>query len=159
MFTTKRVSEIMLRPKALVALVSLILITSCSSQFAASMRKVTYAPDFKYTEQSVLRSDMHKLAQQMSFLELALAKPSGETSPEVEQQREQVLAALGNMGAIANRLKTGSAGANHPFMEDYMQDLVSKIDKARTAASFKQPRYFFAGKVSGSCTGCHKVNR
>ena len=134
-------------------------LVGCSSQFAASMRKVTYAPDFKYTEQSVLRSDMDKLAQQLSLLELALIKPYGETPEEVEIQREEVLSALKNMSAIAARLKSGNAGANHPFMETYMQDFIARIDKARTAASLQEPRYFFAGKVSGSCTSCHKVNR
>ena len=134
-------------------------LVGCSSQFAASVRKVTYAPDFKYTEQSVLRSDMDKLALQMSLLELALIKPFGETPEELEVQREEVLLALKNMGAIASKLKSGNAGANHPFMETYMQDFIARIDKARTAASLQEPRYFFAGKVSGSCTSCHKVNR
>jgi hypothetical protein len=142
-----------------IALASTIVLAGCSSPFAESMRKVTYAPDFKYTEQAVLRSDMDKLGQQMSLLEQALAKPYGETPDELEAQREDVLDALRNMSAIASRLKTGSEGANHPFMEDYMQDFMSKVDKARVAASFEQPRYYFAGKVAGGCTSCHKVNR
>jgi len=144
---------------AVIALASAIVLAGCSSPFAESMRKVTYAPDFKYTEQAVLRSDMDKLGQQMSLLEQALAKPYGESPDAIEAQREQVLDALRNMSAIASRLKTGSEGANHPFMEDYMQDFVSKVDKARVAASFEQPRYYFAGKVAGGCTSCHKVNR
>lgn len=142
-----------------IALVSTVFLAGCSSPFAKSMRKVTYAPEFKYTEQAVLRSDMDKLAQQMALLEQALAKPYGETPDELEAQRKQVLNALRNMSAIASRLKTGSEGANHPFMEDYMQDFMSKVDKARVAASFEEPRYYFAGKVAGGCTSCHKVNR
>ncbi|GAB54551.1 hypothetical protein GPUN_0404 [Glaciecola punicea ACAM 611] len=35
-------------------------------------------------------------------------------------------------------------------MDDYVQDFVSEINKARTAASLQQPRYYFAGKVSGT---------
>lgn len=144
---------------ATIILVSAIVLAGCSSPFAESVRKVTYAPDFKYTEQAVLRSDMGKLGQQMSLLEQALAKPYGETPDEIEVQRTEVLDALRNMSAIAARLKSGSEGANHPFMEDYMQDFMAKVDKARTAASFEQPRYYFAGKVAGGCTSCHKVNR
>ena len=142
-----------------IALAGTIVLSGCSSPFAESMRKVTYAPEFKYTEQAVLRSDMDKLGQQMGLLEQALAKPYTETPDELEVQRKQVLDALRNMSAIASRLKTGSEGANHPFMEDYMQDFMSKVDKARVAASFEQPRYYFAGKVAGGCTNCHKVNR
>jgi len=150
---------ISLRRIVFIAATSAIALAGCSNQFASSIRKVTYAPDFKYTEQAVLRSDMGKLAQQMSILEQALIEPSGENSAEIELQREEVLTALRNMGAIASRLKTGSQGANHPFMEDYMQDFTSKVDKARVAASLAQPRYYFAGQVSGACTSCHKVNR
>lgn len=152
-------AKILLFRVVFIAAISATALSGCSNQFAASMRKVTYAPDFKYTEQAVLRSDMHKLAQQMSLLEQALIEPPGEPSADIELQREQVLAALGNIGAIASRLKTGSDGANHPFMEDYMQDFTSKVDKARVAASFAQPRYYFAGQVAGGCTSCHKVNR
>jgi hypothetical protein len=151
--------KISVRKIVFIAAISSIVLAGCSSQFAASMRKVTYAPDFKYTEQTVLRSDMGKLAQQMSLLEQALIEPYGETPADIELQREQVLTSLRSMAAIASRLKTGSEGANHPFMEDYMQDFTSKIDKARVAASLAQPRYYFAGKVSGGCTSCHQVNR
>jgi hypothetical protein len=52
-------------------------LSGCSNQFAASVRKVTYAPDFKDTELAFLRSDMHKLAQQMTLLEQALIEPPG----------------------------------------------------------------------------------
>ncbi len=132
---------------------------ACSSQFAASMRKVTYPPDFKYTEPAELRSDMGRLAQQMQLLDQALISQSEQTQVEAEMQRKEVLLALKNMERIATSLQAGDAGANHPFMQDYMQGFVSKIDQARVAASLEQPRYYFAGKVSGACTNCHKVNR
>lgn len=143
----------------IIATISVIALMGCSSDFAASMRKVTYPPDFKYTEQTNLRTDMGKLALQMSLLDQALNKPIEKTISEVELQREQVLNALRNMSVIAAKLKTGANGANHPFMDDYMQDFIRKVDKARTAASLEQPRYYFAGKVAGGCTSCHKINR
>lgn len=141
-----------------VSLISLLLV-GCSSQFASKMRKVTYPPDFKYTAPAELKSDMAKLAQQMRLLDQALMTPHDKTEVGVEKQRQQVLSALLNMSKIASNLKAGNAGANHPFMQDYMQDFVAKVDQAKGAASLKEPRYFFAGKVSGGCTSCHKVNR
>lgn len=142
-----------------IAAISAIVLLGCSSKFAASIRKVTYPPDFKYTEQADLRSDMHKLAQQMALLDQALIQPLAQTENGIELQREQVLNALKNMGRVATNLKAGNTGANHPFMDDYMQHLISKIDEARTAASLEKPRFYFAGKVSGSCVNCHQVNR
>jgi hypothetical protein len=98
----------------------------------------------------------------MRLLDQALIKQydqDGHPTVDAESQRQKVLSALQNMATIASKLKAGDAGANHPFMQDHMQDFVAKIDKARVAASFEQPRYYFAGKISGGCTSCHKVNR
>lgn len=144
-------------------IISAFFIVGCSSHFASQVRKVTYPPDFKYTKQADLRSDMHQLAQQMALLDTALGK-SEDTSFKASEyesdiQREQVLNALRNMGKIASRLEAGETGANHPFMDDYMKGFISQIDKARTAASLQPPRYYFAGQVSGGCTSCHKINR
>jgi len=141
----------------MVSLIS-VLLASCSSQFAASMRKVTYPPDFKYTEPADLKTDMGRLAQQMRLLDQALLEQDTNLE-DSEALRSQVLTALQNMSKIAANLKAGSAGANHPFMENYMQSFIAKVDEAKTAASLAQPRYYLAGKVSGSCTSCHKVNR
>lgn len=139
--------------------ISTLALFGCSSKFAASMRQVTYPPDFKYTEQADLRSDMHRLALQMRLLDQALIQPSVQTQNETEIQRVEVVNALRNMGQIAAKLQAGNSGANHPFMDDYMEHLVGKIDEARIAASLEKPRYYYAGKVSGGCINCHKVNR
>tara|TARA_R110000744_G_scaffold244695_1_gene361528 strand:+ start:841 stop:1308 length:468 start_codon:yes stop_codon:yes gene_type:complete len=144
---------------AVTVVISTFVLVGCSSQFNSSLRKVTYPPDFKYTEQADLSSDMNRLAHQMALLDTALDKPLEQSQNEPDLQREQVLNALKNIGKIASNLKGGDMGANHPFMEDYMQDFVSQIDKARTAASLPEPRYYLAGKVSGGCTNCHAVNR
>lgn len=152
----KRVSMLKV---TLVATLSTLVLVGCSSNFAASVRKVTYPPDFKYTEKVELRSDMHRLAYQMSLLDRALITVDAQTESENEIQREKVLAALKDMGRIASSLKAGDGGANHPFSDDYMQKLANIIDKARVAASFEEPRYYYAGKVSGGCVNCHQVNR
>lgn len=136
-----------------------IVMIGCSSQMAASMRKVTYPPDFTYTKQADLRTDMDQLAKQMVILEQALVAPSTDIDNAREIQRQQVLSTLRNMGRIAASLHANDIGTNHPFMQDYMQEFIGKIDKARVAASIEPPRYYFAGKISGGCTNCHKVNR
>ena len=132
-----------------------VFVVGCSSQFATKVRKVTYPPDFNYTVQADLRSDMDKLAQQMVLLEQALASKAEDDNDAHEKQRQQVLFTLRNMERIATSLKAGDTGANHPFMQDF----IAKIDQARGGASIEPPRYFFSGKLSGGCTNCHKVNR
>lgn len=126
---------------------------------AASIRKVTYPPEFKYIEPQNLRTDMGKLAQQMRLLDVALAPSSDPSQSELAIQRQKVLTALGNIERIASGLQPSSAGSSHPFMQDYMGDFVRRVGEARVAASLPQPRYYFAGQVAGGCTNCHKVNR
>jgi hypothetical protein len=126
-----------------------LLITSCTNEFAASMRQLTYPPDFKYTEQDELRTDMAMLALQMQLLENALAKKEEPYSTDAEVQRETVLASLRKISSITSSLKAGDSGANHPFMQDYMSDFGAKVDQARSAASLAKPNYYYAGK--GHC--------
>jgi len=134
-------------------------IMGCSSQFAESMRKYTYPPGFKYTQPDELRSEMAKLAQQMLLLDEILIKPHEQTQGSVPDQRQQVMQILQNMGRIASTLIEGEAGGNHPFLQGHLQEFVAKVDQAKIAASLKDPNYYYAGKVSGGCTNCHKVNR
>lgn len=152
-------SIVTLSKTLLIITLNLFLLSACNNQFASSMRKVTYPPDFEYVTQDTLRSDMGKLSQQMLLLDNALIMQTEQGEDASEIQRTKVLSALQNMAEIASKLKAGEAGANHPFMQDYMQNFAAKIDKAKVAASLAQPRYYFAGQVSGGCTNCHKVNR
>jgi hypothetical protein len=138
---------------------------------AASIRKVTYPPDFNYNSPSEFRSNMKQLAAQMQILDLALeqtlnlsadqqqAPSSAQRMGQGLSQQQQVLAALQNIERIATKLQAGEAGSSHPFMQDYMRDFVSDVAKARTAVSLDQPLYYFAGRVSGGCVNCHRVNR
>jgi|SaaInl0LU_22_DNA_1037365.scaffolds.fasta_scaffold09428_2 hypothetical protein len=142
-----------------IVILACFLVVSCSSQIAESVRKVTYPPDFSYTKPADLRSDMDQLAYQMSKLDQALAIPVSSDANTNEIQRQQVLSTLRNMGRIAANLKGSDTGANHPFMQDYMQEFIAKIDAARGGAAIEPPRYYNAGKLSGGCTNCHKVNR
>lgn len=135
------------------------LLTACSSQFAESVRKVTYPPDFNYVEPEQLRSDMSQLGALMRTLEFQLADEPEHSSSRAEQHRQRVIETLSSIEGIAIRLQAGDAGANHPFLQDYMRDFVKTVGEARVAASLQQPRYFLAAKVSGGCTNCHRVNR
>lgn len=140
-------------------IIGVLIISACSSQFNETLRKVTYPPDFKYTKTADLRSEMGKLAQQMLLLDKALINVYEAQQDGAENRRQQVLLALKNMGKTAANLKEGETGGNHPFIQQHLQEFVAKIDHAKTAASLPEPNYYFAGKVSGGCTNCHKVNR
>jgi len=125
------------------------------SDIAAMVRKVTYPPDFKYVTGDELRSSMNQLAYQVQLLDNALAGIDSEQFTQLQL----VLDALRNIEKIGSSLQAGDAGSSHPFLQDYMRDFVSDVGKARDAASLNPPNFYFAGRVSGGCLNCHKVNR
>ncbi|MCU7553649.1 hypothetical protein OCL06_03420 [Alteromonas sp. ASW11-19] len=134
---------------------AVVVVTGCSNGLS-SVRNVTYPPDFKYIERDQLRSGMDEMALHISILDGALQYSQADDPDAI---REEVLTALTNIERVASSLQAASAGASHPFMEDHMRSFVATVDKARSAASLAEPRYYFAGKVAGACAACHKVNR
>lgn len=139
----------------LLLLASCLSLNSACSDFAAAVREITYPPDFKYVSGQELRSDMHWLAFELQQLDLTLTK---DYAPATNQQQE-VLETLGRLEAIAGRLQAGDAGSNHPFLYDHMSSFVNDISQARNAAALDPPRYYLAGRISGSCVNCHRINR
>lgn len=136
----------------------LIGVVGCSN-LSSSIREVTYPPDFKYIDREQLQSSMARMALQISILDGALQHSLAAQEGGDDVIREEVVNALSEIHLIASGLQAGSGGANHPFMEDHMRDFISSVDKARSAASLAEPRYYFAGKVAGACASCHKINR
>ena len=139
-----------------ILLLTLFTMSGCSGgDITAMVRKLTYPPDFKYVTGDELRSSMNQLAYQVQLLDNALAG----VDTEGFIQLQQVLSALRNIEKIGSGLQVGDTGSNHPFLQDYMRDFVSDVEKARHAASSSPPNYYLAGRVSGGCVNCHKVNR
>lgn len=135
------------------ACASLVLV-SCSSDFAAAVRSVTYPPEFVYVSSDELRSRMDRLGYQLARLDNALVED------DLRQPNQQeVLSILSEIETIGSRLQAGEAGASHPFLEDEMPRFVNDITRARMAASLDPPQYYLAGRVAGSCVNCHQVNR
>ncbi len=132
-----------------------VLVSNGCSDLASTVRKITYPPDFKYVSGQELRSNMHQLAFQLQQLDQALTE---DDALHADQQR-QVLETLRSIETISSRLLAGEAGSNHPFLYDHMSDFVNDVSQARNAASLDPPRYYLAGRVSGSCANCHQINR
>jgi len=133
----------------------LFLSLSACGDTAALVRKVTYPPDFKYVSGDELRSNMDQLAFQLQLLDQALA----ETGAGQAEQQEQVIVILDSIERMGDRLQAGEAGANHPFLQDYMSRFVAGVQQARFAASQNPPRYYLTGRIAGGCINCHQANR
>lgn len=132
----------------------LVLLSGCEGA-GDLIRRATYPPDFNYVSGDELRSSMDQLGYQLQQLDLALAP--GDSGRAVDQQ--QVLSVLANIERIGTNLRAGDSGSNHPFLEDHMSNFVVDVGRARIAAMANPPSYYLAGRVSGGCVSCHRINR
>ncbi len=127
--------------------------TACT-EIGGAVRKVTYPPDFKYVSGEELRSNMQKLAYQLQLLDQSLT-----VDKDYQINQQLVVTILRDIERISTNLKAGEAGSNHPFLQDTMTEFANSVGQARISASLNPPRYYQAGRISGGCTNCHKVNR
>jgi cytochrome c553 len=139
----------------MILLLSAAFVMSGCNDIATMARKVTYPPDFNYVSEQEFRSQMDQLAFQLQLLDRALVTSNSE--PSIQQQ--QVLDALRNMERIGSSLQAGEAGSSHPFLQDFMKDFMTDVEKARTAAAVDPASYYRAGRIAGGCVNCHEVNR
>ena len=102
-----------------------------------------------------MRSRMNQMAAQIQLLDQTLFDMTGD---EPDRQR-QVLAVLREIEKVGSSLSAGEAGSSHPFLDDFMDEFVADVGQARNAAGLSPLRYYLGGRITGSCVGCHKVNR
>lgn len=125
--------------------------SSGCSDMAEMVRKLTYPPDFNYVSDEEFRSSMNRLAYQVQLLDMTL---SGD-----DIQQGQVKELLRNIEKTGSGLQAGDAGSNHPAMEVFIDGFMNNVERARNAVNMDPPNYYLAGRVSGACANCHKVNR
>ncbi len=47
---------------------------------------------------------------------------------------------------------------HHVFLRDDMENFLLTVRTARMGAEANPPRYYQAGRVSGACLNCHRIN-
>lgn len=130
----------------LIALLCVGLVFGC-----AQIRKVTYPRDFVYLERKQLRSKMALLSFNLRQLDEVLADDS-----TVGRDRQQnVLEILKRIEASTAELG-GGVTTNHLVIDDHIDQFKTDVSTAIYDARADPPNYFAAGRLIGSCLGCHK---
>lgn len=145
-------NRLFVRPCILLAMT--LALVACSD-FAGTVRQVTYPPGFTYVSREELDSRMHELGYELQQLDRAL----GPERDAIAEQQQQVIDILRNIARIAGSIEASEPGSNHPFLQNDMATFLATVRQARLAATSNPPRYYGAGRVSGSCTNCHRLNR
>lgn len=143
---------LILRPLVLMMIV--FPLAACSD-FSGAFRQFTYPSDFNYSNRQELGSRMQQLGYELQQLDLALASEHDER-PDLQQH---VIGILLEIERIGGTVQAGDTGANHPFLQDDMASFLANVRQARIGTSLNPPRYYMAGRISGGCVNCHRVER
>lgn len=65
---------------------------------------------------------------------------------------------LENIERIGGLLHDGDMSMRHVFLRDDMENFLLTVRTARMGAEANPPRYYQAGRVSGACLNCHRIN-
>ncbi len=125
----------------------IVLVTGC-----AYVRKVTYPPDFVYLEDRKVVSAMADLNVDMWRIDDIIAN-SESIWP---YQREEIIQLLRHMEDVADRLGAGTAVTNHLLIDQNIDLFKDDVRAARKYVQSDPPNYYLAGRLSGSCTACHR---
>jgi hypothetical protein len=138
--------------RAVAAAVALLAAAVAACVPAASVRRHTYPPDFRYVERTEVRTTMQRLARDVTRLEAVLRQPGG---PPDEGGRGEVIALLDRMRTEADRLRLPGEVGNHPELGGRLDDFRRDLELALAGAEAVPPNYFHSGMVAGACLRCH----
>ncbi len=137
-----------------VALNFMFLVVACSGA-GGGFPQIANPPPFDYVDGEELRSGMHQLAFELQHLDMALASEN-DASPNLQQR---VVSSLEGIERIGGILLTRDLSSTHAFLKDDMTRFLSGVSRALFDAERSPPRYYLAGRVSGACVNCHRVNQ
>ena len=132
--------------KGLSIVVLAMLVSSC-----ATVRKVTYPPDFVYLEKQEVSSSMQRMAVSINKLDRLLS----DTLDQSVSKKDSVLSELNNIESITRDLESGSSQSNHPLIDRHMDNFRDQLMMAKSAVGQEPPNYYPAGRLIGQCHGCH----
>ncbi len=118
----------------------------------AEIRKLTYPENFTYIEKKDLDSSMHKMSVSLARLDTLVSA----ASPENLESQDRIIQELNQLKDIATAIRGRGEVTNHLVIDDHIEDFISDIVNAKLAAGDAPPNYYYAGKLAGSCTGCHQ---
>ncbi|MCC3860504.1 hypothetical protein [Pseudemcibacter aquimaris] len=133
---------------------SVLLLVSCTNSNDQSFPQVASPPPFDYVDGQELRGNMHQLAFALLRLDSDLSR-ADENNP-VDQQ--DIVQTLQRIKEIGDGIQSEDLRERHPYLVSGMYRFMNDVDQALFQASLRSPRYYMAGRISGSCVNCHRAN-
>lgn len=119
------------------------------------VRKFTYGPDFKYLTTNDISSAMFSMANTVRQLDAVLA----DATMKDKEKQNAVERLLKEMEERARAIETTAKATNHPIFGSHLDKFMFDLSRAQNAAMSTPANYYWAGRITGSCTGCHVQTR
>jgi|GEM_PF-1674796 len=149
--------------RALALLLPVLLLGACEQ-----IRLLTYPADFVWLDERGVHDIMYRMADSMIRLDELIGQ-DGESAQldadERERQRTAVDEELSALDEIATALAAGVSTeadgkslprTNHLLIDEHIDDFIDDVARARRFVAEQPPNYYAAGRLGGSCTGCHR---
>lgn len=115
------------------------------------VRKVTYPPDFVYLDRKEIVGAMAEFSVDLWRIDDILSH----SETILPYQREEIIDLLKHMEDIADKLGAGATQTNHLLIDQHIDQFKDSVWDARRTVEADPPNYYLAGRLSGSCNGCH----
>jgi len=88
----------------------------------------------------------------MDKLDRTFLQVTNEVTPA---QRETIINELNKMEKIAFSLGAGTQTTNHLFLDQHIDQFKQDVRHARQSVEAEPANFYLAGRLAGSCLGCH----
>lgn len=123
---------------------------ACGEAKLASLRSVTYPPDFHYLTRDEVQGTMAEFARSVDALDAILAQEGGAGAAD----RDAIVGILEQLRLQGRHLASG-AESNHPGLHQDAPRFTRDVDRALASARRDPPDYSGAARIAGACTACH----
>ena len=130
-----------------IVILTIIMLVSC-----ATVRKVTYPPDFIYLESTQIRTSMLRMSLAMRRIDEVLA---GQL-PVDSTGQQRIVESLDIIDEITEQLDTGNSLTNHLLMDENLDHFRIEVRNAIRMVNAELPQYYAASRLSAHCVGCHR---
>jgi len=120
-----------------------------------TIRKATYPPDYHYLEKRDVAASMWRLSGSIIRLDQMLADDV-EPGPHT---RESIIEELRAIEVAARAVSAEGMPTHHLQFDRQMDRFLEDVRRARMHVQHEPPNYFLAGRLAGSCSGCHVLVR
>jgi len=125
------------------------------------IRLLTYPPSFTWIGEEDVQTTMHAMANNLRTLDTLVAEElnpgsNQESIVKVLSDIEYMMASLSVQTPNPDIHPEQLPATNHLLIDEHVDEFLESVYRAKIQAEGTPPNYFGVGKLTGSCSGCHR---